>query len=40
MELEEEFGLTIPDGEAERIQTIGDAIRYFADRRFSPPFLV
>jgi acyl carrier protein len=40
MELEEEFGLTIPDEEAERIQTIGDAIRYFADRGFTPPFLV
>lgn len=28
MELEEEFGVSIPDEEAEKIQTIGDAINY------------
>ncbi len=33
MELEEEFGLTIPDVDAERIRTIGDAIDYLVRRR-------
>ena len=28
MELEKEFGITIPDEEAEKIQTVGDAITY------------
>lgn len=28
MEFEEEFGVNIPDDAAERIQTVGDAIRY------------
>lgn len=28
MELQEEFGISIPDDVAERIQTLGDAIRY------------
>src|SRR5262245_21561797 len=28
MELEEEFAVTIPDDEAERIKTVADAIRY------------
>ncbi|MCE9562738.1 MAG: acyl carrier protein [Planctomycetes bacterium] len=28
MELEEEFEVTIPDDEAERIKTVADAIRY------------
>ena len=28
MELEEEFGFTIPDAEAEKIKTVGDAIDY------------
>ena len=28
MELEEEFGVSIPDEEAEKIQTIGDAIKF------------
>jgi acyl carrier protein len=28
MELEEEFGIQIPDDEAEKIRTIGDLIRY------------
>lgn len=32
MELEEEFGVTIPDEEAERIKTVGDAIDYLAKR--------
>jgi acyl carrier protein len=40
MAMEEEFGVTIPDEEAERIQTVGDAIRYFAERGYSPPYLV
>jgi acyl carrier protein len=33
MELEEEFGVTIPDEEAERIKTVGDAIRYIEQHR-------
>jgi acyl carrier protein len=32
MELEEEFGVTIPDDEAEKIKTVGDAIDYLAKR--------
>jgi acyl carrier protein len=28
MEFEKEFGLTIPDDQAEKIQTVGDAIAY------------
>jgi acyl carrier protein len=31
MELEEEFGITIPDEEAEKIKTVGDAIDYIAN---------
>lgn len=33
MELEEEFGVTIPDEEAERIKTVADAIRYIEPHR-------
>jgi len=32
MTLEEEFDLEIPDEDAERIQTIGDAISYLKER--------
>lgn len=28
MELENEFGVTIPDSDAEKIQTVGDAVAY------------
>ena len=28
MELEEEFGISIPDEEAENIRTVGDAVTY------------
>ena len=28
MELEKEFSITIPDSDAEKIQTVGDAIAY------------
>jgi acyl carrier protein len=28
MELEKEFGISIPDADAEKIQTVGDAINY------------
>ena len=28
MEFEEEFGISIPDDQAEKIQTVGDAISY------------
>ena len=31
MELEEEFDITIPDEEAEKIQTVGQAIQYIED---------
>ena len=30
MALEEEFGIEIPDEEAEKIQTVGDAIKYIS----------
>lgn len=33
MELEEEFSVTIPDDEAERIKTVADAIRYVEQHR-------
>jgi acyl carrier protein len=33
MELEEEFGVTIPDEEAERIKTVADAIRFIEQHR-------
>ena len=32
MALEEEFGVEIPDEDAEKIQTVGDAIRYIDDK--------
>jgi acyl carrier protein len=40
MELEEEFDIQIPDDDAERIQTVGDAIRYIQEhgRGEEPPF--
>jgi acyl carrier protein len=31
MELEEEFEITIPDEEAEKIQTVGQAIQYIEE---------
>jgi acyl carrier protein len=31
MELEDEFDLTIPDDEAEKIRTVGDAIKYIEE---------
>lgn len=31
MELEKEFNITIPDDQAEKIQTVGDAISYVED---------
>ena len=33
MELEEEFEITIPDDEAERIKTVADLIRYVQKHR-------
>jgi acyl carrier protein len=33
MEIEQEFGIAIPDEEAERIRTVSDAIRYIIDHR-------
>jgi acyl carrier protein len=35
MELEEEFDLNIPDDEAEKMQTIGDVLRYLLRKRES-----
>jgi acyl carrier protein len=32
MELEEQFGIEIPDEEAEKIQTVGDAVKYIESR--------
>ncbi|MCL2097955.1 MAG: acyl carrier protein [Bacteroidales bacterium] len=31
MEFEKEFGVTIPDGDAEKISTVGDAISYIEE---------
>jgi len=31
MEFEKEFGIAIPDDQAEKIQTVGDAINYIED---------
>ncbi|MCP5007970.1 MAG: acyl carrier protein [Planctomycetes bacterium] len=31
MELEDEFDISIPDDEAEKIQTIGDAVSYITE---------
>jgi acyl carrier protein len=33
MEFEKEFDLTIPDEEAEKIATVGDAITYLEDKK-------
>lgn len=33
MEFEKEFGLTIPDDEAEKISTVGDAIAYIEEHQ-------
>ena len=33
MELEEEFDIQIPEGEVEKIQTIGDVVRFIKRRR-------
>jgi len=33
MELEDRFGIQIPDEEAEKIQTVGDAIRYIEEHK-------
>ena len=32
MAFEEEFGMEIPDEEAEQLQTVGDAIRYIQEK--------
>jgi acyl carrier protein len=32
MAFEEEFGIEIPDEDAENLQTVGDAIRYLRDK--------
>ncbi len=32
MALEEEFGIEIPDEDAEKMRTVGDAMRYIADK--------
>ncbi|MDO7787177.1 acyl carrier protein [Desulforamulus aquiferis] len=33
MALEEEFGLEIPDEEAEKIRTVGDAVKFIQERQ-------
>ncbi len=33
MAFEEEFGIEIPDGEADKIQTVGDAVRFLTENR-------
>lgn len=33
MELEKEFGIQIPDEEAEKIRTVGDAVAYIESRK-------
>ena len=33
MELEDEFDLSIPDEEAEKIRTVGDAIKYIEENQ-------
>jgi acyl carrier protein len=35
MAFEEEFGMEIPDEEAEKLQTVGDAIRYIEEHQSS-----
>ena len=35
MALEEEFGIEIPDEDAEKIQTVGDAARYIEEKAAS-----
>ena len=32
MALEEEFGIEIPDEDAEKIQTVGDAVKYIQEK--------
>ena len=32
MALEEEFGIEIPDEDAEKIQTVGDAVKYIEEK--------
>ena len=32
MALEEEFGVEIPDEDAEKIQTVGDAVKYIEEK--------
>jgi acyl carrier protein len=32
MAFEEEFGIEIPDEDAEQLQTVGDAVRYLKDK--------
>ncbi len=33
MEFEKKFGISIPDDQAEKIATVGDAIKYIEDNR-------
>lgn len=35
MEFEKEFGITIEDSDAEKIQTVGDIIAYLKDKGFT-----
>ena len=33
MELEEEFDMSIPDEDAEKIRTVGDAVKYITEKQ-------
>ena len=33
MEFENEFGISIPDDQAEKIQTVGDAVKYIEENK-------
>lgn len=36
MEFEDKFGMQIPDEEAEKIQTVGDAVKYILEHQGAP----
>jgi len=33
MALEEEFGIEVPDGDAEKLLTVGDVVKYIEDKQ-------
>lgn len=41
MEFEKEFGISIPDDQAEKIGTVGDAVSYIeANAKYYPYFII